>query len=195
MKKTVNCLIISGSIVMGLGLSSCATSGYLADRNNDLKDVFTVEVGYGLGARVRAGSMHVGLAGAVSTLGLSNGEFFQNIPNHMTEEECPTVVELTSTSVEYSPKGRLNKPYRVRWSQPLVSSPEGLPLGDGTSRATKGIHPYYSELRITVAAGAALTLGFNVGEFADYIMGWFHYDIYGDDYATLKPSGINDESR
>ena len=64
-------------MVMGLGLSSCATSGYLADRNNDLKDVFTVEVGYGLGARVRAGSMHVGLAGAVSTLGLSNGEFFQ----------------------------------------------------------------------------------------------------------------------
>jgi hypothetical protein len=44
-------------------------------------------------------------------------------------------------------------------------------------------HPYYTDVRISIGLGPAVTLGANPGELLDFLLGWFGIDIYGDDKA------------
>ena len=39
----------------------------------------------------------------------------------------------------------------------------------------------WTQVEVTAAAGPAVTMGFNPGELADFIVGWFGIDLYGDD--------------
>jgi hypothetical protein len=40
---------------------------------------------------------------------------------------------------------------------------------------------YYSQIEVVVGLGPSVRLGFNPGEFLDFLLGWFGVSIYGDD--------------
>ncbi len=46
--------------------------------------------------------------------------------------------------------------------------------------------PYYSQIDIVAAAGLSVRFGFNPGELADFLLGWFGVDIYHDDLSRQK---------
>jgi len=68
---------------------------------------------------------------------------------------------------------RLKADYEVRSLIPFLST-------DGMR------HPYYTELEIVLGLGPSLRLGFNPGEFADFILGWFGIDFFADDLEAEK---------
>ena len=48
------------------------------------------------------------------------------------------------------------------------------------------IHHITLQFEVAAGLGGTVRLGFNPGEFIDFICGWFTIDIYGDDIETAK---------
>jgi hypothetical protein len=46
--------------------------------------------------------------------------------------------------------------------------------------------PYYTQIEVIAGFGGGVRLGFNIGEFLDFILGWGIIDIYGDDIGIIK---------
>ena len=158
--------------------SGCASTGYLGKRDRDFRDIVTVQVGYGVGAKVRTGPVFTGASWIWTPAGLSNGELYRGA---MTEEVCPADVAMLFTGVEYSPRGaQRGKDYRTPWNTvPFIALPEKI----GEDTGSVWPHPYYTDFRVSAGLGPAVTLGLNPGEFVDFLLGWFAIDIYGDDEA------------
>ena len=169
-------------LFVGLFCGGCASTGYFADRAHDFGDIFTAELGYGVGAKVRAGPVHAGAACVFAPMGLSNGEPYWNV---MTEEECPCDVEVVCKGVEYAPRGQQRgKDYTAGWGWPFIAWPVSIPAGG--NRKALWPHPYYTDIRVTAGLGPAVTLGFNPGELLDFILGWTTIDIFNDDHRESK---------
>lgn len=166
------------AILAALFCSGCASTGSFKGRSHDLADIATVQLGYGLGAKLRAGPLHTGASWIFTPVGLSNGEFYGPA---MMEETCPADVEVITHGVEFSPRGmERNKNYGTKFgSQPLpfLMVPED----------TDGTHPFYTELRLAAGIGPAAVLGLNPGELLDFVLGFVGADIYGDDTKVVAP--------
>ena len=46
---------------------------------------------------------------------------------------------------------------------------------------------YFSQLEASVGLGPTLTFGINLGELADFFLGWAGKDILQDDLSSIKP--------
>ena len=69
-------------------VSGCS-SPYMIDRGNDAKDIFTVSLGVGAGAKIRASFINVGLFGNSDYTGLSSSGFFSEFGDKMEELTTP----------------------------------------------------------------------------------------------------------
>ena len=71
MKNAVHVILF---LIVAAGMTGCASTGrYFVDRGRDAADVFTLTVGTGLGAGVRAGPAHIGLLLHQDRIGLMGG--------------------------------------------------------------------------------------------------------------------------
>jgi hypothetical protein len=163
--------------------SGCSSRGYFADRSNDAKDIFTVTVGVGGGAKARVGPVHTGVIMSFGSAGLRNGHFGQSIGEDNFDVELLVVpVEEESGKWYFSQEGvnfgdERGKDYSRATSRvPFV-----------TTGIDSGVTPHYwSQIEVAGGLGLTVRLGFNPGELLDFLLGWFGIDIYGDDIGATK---------
>jgi hypothetical protein len=174
MRRTALLVLILAPVLA----SGCSPRAYFADRWNDAKDIFTANVGLGLGAKARVGPLHVGLVGSDGVLGLAGGEFGNCAgPCCGTGElELLCIPFNESQDWIFSFEGRdtgyeRGKDYTAIGQVPFV-----------TTKLEEGKNPaYWSQIEVVVGLGLAVRLGLNPGELLDFFLGWFGVDIYSDD--------------
>ena len=201
MKKAVHLICL---IVLTAGMAGCtSTDAYFVDRGRDAADIFTATIGNGGGVTTRAGFVHAGLFFGEDKIGLRAGEFGLNSPITcmMGETDDPLIVlpnvgggpwlfwgESYSGGLETvrSPRGGImnlakarGKDYYVSGNCPFIA----IPVLREIDRNAGFHYPVYFLTEVEVAVGIVKTirLGFNLGEFLDFIIGWTTIDIFNDD--------------
>lgn len=149
------CLFLSGG---------CATS-YWHARGMDTVDMFTATCSIGGGARVRVGPIHAGLLGAGAGYGLDGGEFAGDNPYYAG------VGEATIVHGEGCGLGRDDKGWETYGWVPLLTLPMDM----------RGSPRYWGQVEVQVGVYYVLRVGFNLFEFADFLLGWTGIDIMKDD--------------
>jgi hypothetical protein len=192
-------LLVALLIGVALLSSSCATNGYWADRRRDALDIFTVQVGYGLGVKVRAGCLQTGLLMDVGLGGLRGGEFLGVADFWPAGLGNPGKVDLVGGVVGAEgflgndTADRRGKSFAAKqviiFSYPLYS---GAGYKDIADDPVVKLHntvfnpaPYFTQMDLVADVGVGLRLGLNPGEVLDFLLGWFGVDIYSDDLSRL----------
>lgn len=185
----------------------CASVGnYFLNRLSDFGDCFTAEagVGYGLDFHILATNListGVGASYIAKSAGVSHGVPYSAISYHLGLPLLPFMNFLsrewrkewwvtdtvhrglprpTQRVIRTPPPGYLAK--SVLFVNLMSISP---PQGPGTSPVMHG-YPnsdmaiFDFEVSFTVGV-LYLRLGFSIGEFVDFLLGWFGVDIAGDD--------------
>jgi hypothetical protein len=161
-------------------LGGCASSSnYLARRWNDAKDICTVTVGLGAGAKARVGPLATGLSWTRDYAGLRGGYFGVFPPKENQSKD----VELLAARWEETPS---KEPIHVRAKDysSMGASFYGSPYW--WTNEERPVYYYYSQIEIAVGAGGSLRVGFNPGELLDFLLGWFGVDLYGDEVVTSR---------
>jgi len=189
-------LLVLG-VLVGLA-SGCSPRGYFGDRWADAKDIFTVSVGTGGGAKAQVGPFRAGLFINSDIAGLRAGECFyvpgsfglrsgsNGTGNYCSDLDCVfLILAMESFGPEYKHLETLPENAGALMRERKKS------LGDGSVFPYAGIlvplnyediPPYsYTQLEVAAGVGGTLRLGFNPGELLDFVLGWFGIDIYGDD--------------
>ena len=182
---------IGRAVILGLGLGllgaqGCA-SAYWADRGNDLKDVVTLAVGLGLGAKARVGPLQAPLIVQSDYAGLRCGEWFASPMRH----DYWTYVSEAGRVVE-GPIPLYYREYDALYSGYEVFEPGGLAEARRKNVAAQGMGPfnfeksrrnygYYTQVEATVGAVVSLRVGLNPGELLDALAGFTTVDLLGDD--------------
>jgi hypothetical protein len=187
-------LLASALTVLAL-LSGCASSGYLADRRRDALDIFTVQVGYGLGAKSRVGPIQTGLLADIGGVGIRGGDvlgledFWPEGYDQPAKQDYVGVVIGVEGFGGSDVSNRRGKSFAAK--QVLVASYPVTTLDADEKLWIEEHHivlnpaPYYSQIEVVAAVGLSLRFGFNPGELADFLLGWFGGDIYHDDLSRL----------
>ena len=190
---------------LALSLSGCATSAYLQDRRRDLADVFTVSVGYGLGAKGRVGPFQAASPPMVvlDIAGLRCGQWFfveSKDQRNYAVSPClgiPVDGGWGFFGFDYSPGGRLATEREKAYvsTQLLIlclpfyfdKNPEGKIVLEKAENSSGPYtcHSYFTQIEVVVALVGSLRIGLNPGEFVDFLLGWGTVDLYGDDIGLL----------
>lgn len=193
MKQTMFLMAVVGITVL---TSGCATTGYWADRRQDAMDVLTVQVGYGLGAKARVGPVQTGLLADIGGVGVRGGEalglkdFWPRGYDQPAKQDYVGVVVAREAFGGNDVSNRRGKSFGAK--QVLFASyPMTHPEADQQSwleehHMVLNPAPYFSQIEVVAAAGVSVRIGFNPGELLDFLLGWFHVDIYHDDLSRLK---------
>jgi len=175
--------------------TGCAAPGYWADRKRDAADIFTLTVGEGGGAKVRAGFLDVGLFYNSDFWGLRGGTTF-SVPS---DWRWRSLVDMVSP---------IPVPFitaRVGHCSPWVLSSSGESFVLRTDTGAKGKRHkeyeagmlyipflslsdkayYYTQLEVAAGLWYTVRLGLNPGELLDFLLGWTTIDIFGDDVGVL----------
>ena len=155
-------------------LTSCS-SNYMNNRILDARDIFSCSAGTGLGAQARVSYLASGLMYNKQLAGMHNGI----AAVYGWESQCVDI-EMAL--------GRLhvfNPPYDVYIRN------HGVLIGAGFGpvylpRKEKWNPKWATQIDATVGLGISVKIGFNPGELADFILGWFKIDIYSDDYKAKE---------
>jgi len=161
-------------------LGGCASSSsYLARRWNDAKDICTVTVGLGAGAKARVGPLATGLSWTRDYAGLRGGYFGVFPPKENQSKD----VELLVARWEETPSNELIQ-VRAKDYSSMGASFYGSPYW--WTNEERPVYYYYSQIEVAVGAGGSLRVGFNPGELLDFLLGWFGADLYGDERAAPR---------
>ncbi len=182
MRRILFLLALSaGVLVLGTG---CAGSGYFASRGRDAADIFTLTLGTGFGVKARIGPVQPAILMNHDITGLRAGEgVYSNLDeDHNWEIYFPVPIsdKRGTCGIGYYNTREIatkrGKQIREISPIPLVVVPDLEPGEEPT------FDPQYTQ--IEVAGGAILTVraGFNIGEFLDFLLGWFTVDLYDDDF-------------
>ena len=161
------CILISGC---------SSTNPYYVDREKDALDIFSISAEYGLGAKARFGPIGTGLIYSASSYGLRGGELVS-----CTEEEA-----LDYEAVVIGMDGfNSGNPFRNKSCGSVNVLGFNYPM---TFKTPPPPHPYYfyTQFDVAVCVLGGVRFGFNVGELADFALGWACIDIYGDDVGIVK---------
>ena len=176
------------SLVLAVGLTGCASSGYLADRGRDAADIFTASVGVGAGAKARVGPFTAGMFVNSDVAGLRGGEAFaltENFARTPFEATCtvPIVWEdyvpvfVTDEFRATAQQGSRHKSYHGTSFVPLVAW-----VDDPSNPSTRWA--YNTQLEVAGGLGLTVRFGFNPLELLDFIFGWTTLDILDDDVGA-----------
>jgi hypothetical protein len=187
--------------VIGLLHLAACSSPYMKDRGRDGADVLTLTVGFGIGAKARAGPVTTAALFNRDLAGLRGGDAITSHPDdvHVQDGGIPLLVSVDSFLPASEPVKERNKGHYVVTFWTVYPTHQGLfwpegvragPLEDECEDTGDGITPaYYTDLEVVVAAILSVRVGFNPGELVDFLLGFFGVDIYGDDLEVSR----NDE--
>ena len=141
--------------IIGLLLLAGCSSPYMKDRGRDGADVFTLTIGYGLGAKARAGPVSPGVLFCRDAAGLRGGDVV------MTPANFRGINELHALVAGYDVFLPASEPVRARHKGHSVVThmamyPTHQSLWEGNITPA-----YYTDLEVVVAAILALRVGFN----------------------------------
>lgn len=156
---------------------------YLTDRWNDAKDVTTVAVGVGIGAKARVGPLWAGLLANRDLAGWRHG-----CAGWWFDEEF--IYEVDVVCYGYDRFDLLGEESDRRRNYAGVS---WVPFCTFPSEGCEWIQPvrpdtlkYYGQIEAVVGLGPSIRVGFNPVEFVDFVCGWFLIDFSEDDMALPR---------
>lgn len=191
----------------GLRYGSAGVKRYFVDRGHDAADIFTLTAGAGVGAKVRVGPLHSGLGFFRDAWGLRGGHLggmwkgtydcVLPIPplggtTPIMESWGWFAIFVSCADFEQlvvpAPASERGKTFFAGNMLPLVLPVLGIAMNlrqadylEESPRAYRERWYYYTQIEAVVGAGGSLRAGFNPGELADFVLGWFGIDIYDDD--------------
>ena len=184
MKKLIlNFLLFTGMLFC----SSCATTPYLMDRERDALDVFTATGNAGFGGRARIGPFSGGIYYGLGDAGLLGGQLGKF--SALASPVISTTTEFTLGSFEElyrKDAPPLNRGKLYESGGALTFSTAESHSGKRSYDNKKICWPYYTQIEVIAGVGGGVRLGFNIGEFLDFILGWGNIDIYDDDIEIIK---------
>ncbi len=77
-------------------------------------------------------------------------------------------------------------PHRLTTAVFLPATELWTPGKEGDDGPCPLFHPYFAQLEVEGGFLFTFKVGFNVGEFADFILGWFGIDFFDDDMSRRK---------
>ena len=182
-------------------LCGCASPRtYFANRGHDAADMFTLAVGKGGGATVRAGPIHFGLFGGYDHVGLRGGQLWtqwdqESVFGAMAGLIDPLVLLPGGDGIcffedDFSEGDEIReKGYIGRGICPFVAIPakniEGYNRFDFDDTRKRFL------AQVDAAAGIYFTLhvGADFAEILDFILGWTTLDVMNDDLFWYSEGG------
>jgi len=175
MKKLIQTVAAVAIITSMTGCAS--TKCYFIDRGRDAADIVTLAAGVGLGAKVRLGPLDAGLLINHDTIGLRGGEAVVNHGGHGGDELRTLEFDTPLKSIDGFDYGYdRHKNYMAKGKYGFSQLEEQY----------KQNRAYYSQIEIVCAMLGSIRLGVNLGELADFILGWTTIDIFNDDLEAKK---------
>ena len=171
-------------LLLAMLLAGCAsTRSYFADRGRDAADVFSLSVGKGMGAKVRAGPVTLPLLVEYTAAGLRGGEICsQDLSGVETNYH-----NLGTTDGGMGPLAfeRFDLAQQDRGKNFAASSRGGDTYTPFITRLeSESSAAYYGEVEAVVAVWYSVRVGFNVLELLDFVVGWTTLDMFHDDIGT-----------
>jgi len=170
-------VFLAATVLAGSG---CATNEYLANRGRDAADVITLAVGGGAGVRLRVGPLHAGLIAGLGSVGLRGGDFTGNVDDGEMEALLLAVYyeqdDVIFCGERFTLEDNRGKGYHALSHLPMVTTDFH---GDGRCP----LHPYYTQIEVQGGVLIVPRIGFNIGEFVDFLLGWMNMDVFRDDSA------------
>jgi len=164
-------------------ICGCATSGYWADRGRDGADIFSFAVGQGLGLKARIGPVTAGLLEEYTAAGLRGGEFCsQDLYGREGEDETLGAIDGQFV-VDNAERFKLTKLGR-RKNFEASSLGGGMHIPLLSLLQSDSSFAYYTHIEAVLGLHGSVRVGFNAGEFFDFIIGWTTIDILHDDSAA-----------
>lgn len=175
------------SVVLLAALAGCRTTPGTACRLHDFADTATATVGSGLGFKLRAGPLHLGLLQSRDWAGLRGGEWFRNAGGMSRSKDDEFIAWGSEEFLGGYFRGKHHDfvaldipimghggPYDTSGIVPFISLPKKVPW------------TYYTQVELVAGLGGTVRLGVNPGEMLDWFLGWFGADICRDDYLSIS---------
>ena len=181
-----------------------SSAGFLSDRYDDALDIFSIQVGYGLGGKVRIGPLQTGLLVDVGLGGLRGGDFLGAKDFWPSGYNTPAKVDLVGGIVGVEGFGgslksnRRGKSFSAKQIGPIsyIINPNTIPEWKEQIKNLQRVHnpwPYYFQIDLVAGVFINMRLGFNIGELFDFIIGWTTIDCCKDDLSKNVIEKTNDE--
>lgn len=173
--------VVLAGVKGGLALSLCGLGGcgYLANRGNDLADIFTVAAetrGLHAGVGVLTVNAAAGYADGRG-YGLRNGT--QGIYDY-SELAFGVFGQRVFTPADQGPRGRKHCEYW--WISPLVRNErDGMAGGYAAGRRSSPV--CLGNVEASLALGVGVRVGLNLFEMTDFLVGVAGFDLLRDDAA------------
>lgn len=168
-------------------MTGCASSkAYFTDRGRDAADIFTFTIGRGIGgAKVRTGPVCVAVFQNENLAGLQNGEFFC-AKSWEWDLRASIVADygIDLWVLLFGGEGYSERSGEKRKKNSDACYLFFVPLSHSWAVPENKMHysaSYWTQCEVGLGIGYPIRLGFNIGELADFFLGWFGIDIYGDD--------------
>ena len=188
-------LRLAAVLLLAAGASGCVSAGgYFTDRWRDAKDIFSVSVGTGGGAKARVGPLQAGVFLNTDVAGFRGGTGFvvhdncwspgSNVFDFVSPVPAADFFGAWLTSAEtFAPENAWADfdPVAVERGKTYYALFPWVPF------VTVANQPcYYTQIDVAVGAGGTLRVGFNPGELVDFLLGWTTLDIFGDDVEARR---------
>ncbi len=191
-KRALVCLVVLALGAVVVGCTRPAT-GYLAQRGADFADCFEGRVGYGFPAYVgvkatdflvvglgTATSHRIGWAGRYRNFeGVEKEEGLPLLFNRLSMYEGEVVKEAAYSEETLSPFSTIREFHPKESPRPCAG----------------GLMAEQFWLRASLTAGPSLSVGFNLAEFVDFLVGLTTVDILGDDNWPPQPAAEKTEKQ
>ena len=172
MKRLAQRLALVAVVAVTTGCAS--PDAYFIDRGRDAADIFTATIGAGFGAKARIGPLQSGLLCEIDLVGLRGGVFPSMQQHGNFCFPTPDLQGLVVGIEEFRPD--CDGVFRRKSFCVQNTVPFWTVLGKYDDAWY-----YYTQIDVVVALLGSARAGFNPGELADFLLGWFGVDIYGDD--------------
>ena len=166
-------------LALGLSFASgCATAPYLQDRGRDAADVFSVTVGYGVGIRTQVGPLATSIGLIKDVAGVMSGSALWS-----TSASPMSIGTLYLDFVDGNNRTDTTRLRKKRYEQahfaflPFAYCEPSFPYFNPNE-----CH-YLTKLELAAGLGPSLRIAFNPVEFADFLLGLFTIDLFGDDIS------------
>lgn len=191
MKHVLAILTLCGLLLVSGGCAT--TAGYFANRGRDAADVFTITVGVGAGIKARVGPIAPAMIINHDLAGLRAGTFFLGNGNPMESDVAapfPIALHSWDDRVSFGHDVFMLESFRQESERPQDS----IVVRRGKDVLIKNPFPCvavgkyasdYTQIELALGLGPTLRIGVNIGEFLDFLLGWFGVDLFKDDVGLI----------
>jgi len=162
-------------LVLLLSATSCT---YAVDRLRDAADILTLTFGTGDGVQARVGPLTTGLMFNEGNTGLQHGTF-TSWKTNKRQSMMLAFMGMEMWQPQVDPDEPQIAEQRNKACRELIQYAWTAETKPDTSVPT----PYWTNVEAQVGVIFSIQAGFNIGELADFALGWFGIDFYGDDIA------------